>query len=120
MTSQPRTRNDYTVGWVYALPKKQTAAIAILDQEHANLPKLSDDPNTYTLGSIGDHNIIITCLPISKIGIISTTMVATHIVHAFPSVKFSLIVKIGNSIPPKVKLSNVIVSILIGQYPGVI
>ncbi|KAI1292579.1 nucleoside phosphorylase domain-containing protein [Xylaria venustula] len=120
MTSQPRTRNDYTVGWVCALPKEQTAAIAMLDQEHADLPKLSDDPNTYTLGSIGDHNIVITCLPIGKIGTVSAATVATHMVHAFPSVKFGLMVGIGGGIPPKVRLGDVVVGIPMGQYPGVI
>jgi hypothetical protein len=32
------THNDYTVGWICALPKEQTAATAMLDQRHANLP----------------------------------------------------------------------------------
>ncbi|RYC59263.1 hypothetical protein CHU98_g6961 [Xylaria longipes] len=69
IASQPRTHNDYTVGWVCALPKEQTAATAVLDgQIHPELPKLPNDYNTYTLGSIGSHNIIIACLPKGKIG----------------------------------------------------
>jgi len=32
MASKNLTHNDYTVGWVCALPKEQTAATAMLDQ----------------------------------------------------------------------------------------
>ncbi|KAI1327072.1 nucleoside phosphorylase domain-containing protein [Xylariaceae sp. FL0255] len=120
MAAQPRTHNDYTVGWVCALPKEQTAAIAMLDQEHPDLPKLPNDPNTYTLGSIGDHNIVITCLPTGKIGTVPAATVATHMVHAFPSVKFGLMVGIGGGIPPKVRLGDVVVGVPVGQYPGVV
>src|ERR1700735_1807094 len=62
------THNDYTVGWVCALPKEQTAATAMLDQRHAGLPKPPNDPNTYTLGSLGKHNVVIACLPKGKVG----------------------------------------------------
>src|ERR1700733_14525232 len=72
------THNDYTVGWVCALPKEQTAATAMLDQIHPDLPKPSNDHNTYTLGSIGKHNIVIPCLPKGKLGTSSAATVATQ------------------------------------------
>ena len=50
------THDDYTVGWVCALPKEQTAATTMLDQIHLDLPKPIHDYNTYTLGSIGKHD----------------------------------------------------------------
>ena len=62
------THDAYTVGWVCALPKEQTAATAMLDQKHANLDKPPNDHNTHTLGAIGNHNVVITCLPKGKIG----------------------------------------------------
>ncbi|KAI8624059.1 hypothetical protein F5Y19DRAFT_337792 [Xylariaceae sp. FL1651] len=120
IASQPRTYNDYTVGWVCALPKEQTAAIAMLDQRHPKLPKPANDPNTYTLGSIGDHNIVITCLPSGKYANVPATAVAIHMVHAFPSIKFGLMVGIGGGIPPKVRLGDVVVGIPMGQHPGVV
>jgi hypothetical protein len=49
--------NDYTVGWICALPKEQTAAIAMLDHTHPELIKPPSDPNAYTLGCIGKHKI---------------------------------------------------------------
>ncbi|KAI3316997.1 hypothetical protein HD806DRAFT_399799 [Xylariaceae sp. AK1471] len=120
MATIPRSHNDYTVGWVCALPKEQTAATAMLDQRHAPLPKSPKDHNTYTLGSIGNHNIVIACLPKGKIGTNSAATVATQMVNAFPSIKFGLMVGIGGGMPPKVRLGDVVVSTPTDQYPGVV
>ncbi|KAJ5365249.1 hypothetical protein N7517_008135 [Penicillium concentricum] len=47
-----RLRHDaYTIGWVCALPKEQTAARAMLDEEHEPLPTPRNDHNAYKLGS---------------------------------------------------------------------
>lgn len=116
----PRTHNDYAVGWVCALPKEQTAATAMLDQRHADLPKPPNDPNTYTLGSFGKHNVVIACLPKGKIGTSSAATVAARMVGTFPSIKFGLMVGIGGGIPPKVRLGDVVVSTPVSQFPGVV
>lgn len=60
----PPSINEYEVGWVCALPKEMTAARAILDEEYE--PFKSDgtqDTNSYVLGRIGEHNLVIACLP---------------------------------------------------------
>ncbi|KAI9148801.1 ankyrin repeat [Paramyrothecium foliicola] len=114
------THHDYTVGWVCALPKEQTAATAMLDQRHVDLPKPSHDQNTYTLGAIGGHNIVIACLPKGKIGTISAATVSTWMISTFPSIKFGLMVGIGGGIPPKVRLGDVVVSTPVNQFPGVV
>ncbi|KAF2997752.1 hypothetical protein E8E14_005558 [Neopestalotiopsis sp. 37M] len=113
-------RNDYTVGWVCALPKEQMAATAMLDQRHPDLPKPPNDPNTYTLGSIGGHNIVIACLPKGKIGTISTASVVTNMIYTFPFIRFGLMVGIGGGVPPYVRLGDVVVGIPSDQYPGVV
>ncbi|KAF2182959.1 purine and uridine phosphorylase [Zopfia rhizophila CBS 207.26] len=118
--TEPRTHNDYTVGWVCALPKEQTAATAMLDQIHPDLLKPPNDPNTYTLGSIGKHNIVISCLPKGKIGNNSAAIFATQMVRTFPSIKVGLMVGIGGGIPPKVRLGDVVVSAPADQYQGVV
>jgi nucleoside phosphorylase len=115
-----RTHNEYTVGWVCALPKEQTAATAMLDQRHTDLPKPPNDLNTYTLGSIGKHNIVIACLPKGKLGPSSAATIATQMVRTFPSIKIGLMVGIGGGIPPKVRLGDVVVSTPVGQFPGVV
>ncbi|KAI0531849.1 hypothetical protein GGR58DRAFT_210281 [Xylaria digitata] len=114
------THSDFTVGWLCALPKEQTAATVMLDQIYPVLPKPPNDPNTYTLGSIGKHNIAIACLPKGKIGTNAAAAFATQMVRTFPSIKVGLMVGIGGGIPPKVRLGDVVVSTPIGQYPGVV
>ncbi|KAI5459592.1 hypothetical protein BGZ63DRAFT_360315 [Mariannaea sp. PMI_226] len=118
--TESRTHDEYTVGWICALSKEQTAAIAMLDQRHANLPKPPNDPNTYTLGSVGTHNIVIACLPEGKIGSNSAATVATWMTSTFPLIKVGLMVGIGGGIPPKVRLGDVVVSTPAGEYPGVV
>ncbi|KAI0974349.1 hypothetical protein F4678DRAFT_422344 [Xylaria arbuscula] len=120
MASQPRVHKDYTVGWVCALPKEQTAAIAMLDQRHTDLPRPPNDHNTYTLGSIASHNIVVACLPKGKIGTTLAATVASQMINAFPSIKFGLMVGIGGGIPPKVRLGDIVVGIPSGKFPGVV
>ncbi|KAL3487691.1 purine and uridine phosphorylase [Aspergillus germanicus] len=114
------TAEDYAVGWICALPKEQTAAKAILDEIHPKLPKPPNDTNTYTLGSIGGHNIVITCLPKGQISNNSAANVAAQMVQTFPGIKFGLIVGIGGGVPPKVRLGDVVVSTPVDKYPGVV
>ncbi|KAF7534098.1 hypothetical protein G7054_g6514 [Neopestalotiopsis clavispora] len=68
----------------------------------------TNDPNTYTFGSIGGHNIVIACLPEGKIGTNPAAVVASHMVHAFPAIRFRLMVGIGGGVPPKVRLGDVV------------
>ncbi|KAH7176990.1 hypothetical protein EDB81DRAFT_940795 [Dactylonectria macrodidyma] len=121
-TPTPKQRNhaDYTIGWICALPKEQTAAIAMLDERHPDLPRPPRDPNTYTLGSVGKHNVVIACLPKGQIGNNPAATVGAWVVSTFPSLKFGLMVGIGGGIPPKVRLGDVVVSTPVGTFPGVV
>ena len=121
MATNHKSRSEYTVGWMCALPKEQAAAIAMLDEEH---PDFSDQPssdkNTYTLGSIGSHNIVIACLPMGIYGTNSAATAANHMITTFPSIKIGLLVGIGGGIPPSVRLGDVVVSSPLGEFPGVV
>ncbi|KAF3923189.1 hypothetical protein ABW20_dc0109543 [Dactylellina cionopaga] len=119
-TTEPRAHNEYTIGWVCALPKEQTAATAMLDERHPDLPKPSTDQNAYILGAIGSHNIVIACLPKGKIGTVSAATVATQMISTYPSIRFGLMVGIGSGVPPKVRLGDVVVSTPIGHSPGTV
>ncbi|KAK6543470.1 hypothetical protein TWF694_000216 [Orbilia ellipsospora] len=119
-SEQPRAHSEYTIGWVCALPKEMTAAVAMLDAEHPNLDIPVNDQNVYTLGSIGKHNIVIACLPKGIIGTCSAAVVATQMVNTFPNIKFGLMVGIGGGIPPQVRLGDVVVGTPSGEYPGVV
>ena len=64
---RPR-REDYTVGWVCALSIELAAAQEMLDEEHKGFDHVANDTNIYTLGQIGDHNVVIACLPEGQTG----------------------------------------------------
>ena len=92
----------------------------MLDRRHADLLKPPNDPNIYTLGSVGEHNVVIACLPKGEIGNNSAATVATWMISTFPSIKFGLMVGIGGGVPPKVRLGDVVVSTPVGRFPGVV
>ncbi|KAF9776034.1 hypothetical protein IL306_005844 [Fusarium sp. DS 682] len=115
------THKDYTIGWICALPKELTAATAMLDRQHPPLSKPPNDNNAYTLGSIGDHNIVITCLPKGMIGNISAATVTSYMTTTFPSIKIGFMVGIGGGVPSnKVRLGDVVVSTPTSVFPGVV
>jgi nucleoside phosphorylase len=92
----------------------------MLDQRYTDLPKLPNDYNIYTLGSIGKYNIVIACLPKGKLGTSSAATVATQMVCTFPSIKIGLMVGIGGGVLPKVRLGDIVVSTPVGQFPGIV
>ncbi|KAF3207863.1 hypothetical protein TWF679_008195 [Orbilia oligospora] len=101
--------SDYTVGWVCALPKEQTAATAMLDEIHSDLPKPPEDDNIYTLGVVSKHKVVIACLPKGTYGTNAAARVATAMVRTFPSIKFGLMVGIGGGNPVNdVRLGDVV------------
>jgi nucleoside phosphorylase len=100
MTEQ-LSHEDYTIGWICALPKTElVAASAMLDEEHRILPAADPgDANTYLLGRIGDHNVVIACLPAETTGKVSAATVAKDMLRSFPSIRFGLMVGIGGGVP---------------------
>ena len=75
--------DDYIVGWICALYVEMAAAQAMLDHVH-DIP-LNDpiDSNAYTLGSIGQHNIVLACLPADGYGTNNAATVASHMRRSF-------------------------------------
>ncbi|KAE8370164.1 purine and uridine phosphorylase [Aspergillus caelatus] len=114
------TYEQYTVGWVCALPKEMVAARAMLDEEHLPLPKPANDSNTYTFGRVGNHNVVIACLPMGEIGNSSSAIVATRMTSTFPFIKFGLMVGIGGGVPKGVRLGDVVVSTPAEGFGGVV
>ncbi|KAI9661783.1 MAG: hypothetical protein M1821_009022 [Bathelium mastoideum] len=105
-------RSRYTVGWVCALPIELAAAKAMLDEQHHDLPQDDHDDNTYTLGSIGDHDVVLACLPAGQTGTNSAAAVAVHMKSTFPAIRFGLMVGIGGGVPgpEDIRLGDVVVS----------
>ncbi|OJJ65880.1 hypothetical protein ASPBRDRAFT_139251 [Aspergillus brasiliensis CBS 101740] len=116
-------REDYTVGWVCALPIELAAAQAMLDTEHSSIRLQIDDPSIFILGNIAGHNIVITCLPDGQIGTSSAATVAIQMRSAFPSIRFGLMVGIGGGVPSPehdIRLGDVVVGRPDNQTGGVV
>jgi nucleoside phosphorylase len=115
--------DDYTVGWICALPFEMATAISMLDEEHEALPMKSQDSNAYVLGRIGNHNVVISCLPAGQVGTASAANAAIHLISSFPRVRFGLMVGTGSGIPAEhldIRLGDVVVSQPSGTHGGVV
>ncbi|KAH7113659.1 nucleoside phosphorylase domain-containing protein [Dactylonectria estremocensis] len=109
--SQP---NDYTIGWICAIRTEYVAARAFIDEEHKGPGAVSPhDNNAYTLGKIGEHNVVIAVLPDGQYGISSAASVARDMMHSFPNIRVGLMVGIGGGAPSKkhdIRLGDIVVS----------
>lgn len=114
---------DFTVGWICALPLELAAAVAILDEEYSSLPQHSQDHNNYTLGRIRGHNVAIACLSSGVTGTTSAAVAASYLLVTFPSIRFGLMVGIGGGAPSldyDIRLGDVVVSRPTATFGGVI
>jgi nucleoside phosphorylase len=116
---------DYTVGWVCALPIELAAAQEMLDEEHCDLDRdpADNDDNLYALGSINGHNVVIVCLPAGRIGNNPAAVLATQLRATFKALRFGLMVGIGGGVPiaeADVRLGDVVVSQPHQTFGGVV
>ncbi|KAI1076795.1 hypothetical protein F5B20DRAFT_572639 [Whalleya microplaca] len=120
----PHKKENYTVGWICAVTTEYVAARAFLDKEHAR-PEYqeSEDSNDYTLGEIGNHNVVIAVLPHGEYGTTSATTAATNMRRSFASIRLVLMVGIGGGVPSSkhdIRLGDIVVSTPYGDKGGVI
>ncbi|KAL3457307.1 Pfs domain protein [Aspergillus heterothallicus] len=111
---KPPSHAEFGVGWICALPLEMAAARAMLDVIYDDLPVQPNDHNAYTLGKIGEHNVVIACLPSGQYGTVSASTVTEQLLSSFQSVKIGLLVGIGGGIPSKnmdVRLGDVVVGV---------
>jgi nucleoside phosphorylase len=114
---------DYTVGWICALPTELAAAEEMLDEEHQALPQDPTDSNSYTFGRVGLHNVVIACLPAGQMGTNPAATVATQMQSSFRGIRFGLMVGIGGGVPSDeadIRLGDVVISQPYKQLGGVV
>lgn len=114
----------YTVGWICALPTELAAARTFLDEKHATPEAVArNDNNSYTLGTIGKHNVVIAILPKREYGIAAAATVARDLVHSFPNIRIGLMVGVGGGAPSEqhdIRLGDVVVGTRDAGKGGVI
>lgn len=107
-------RRLFTVGWICAVGVELVAARALLDEKYDDLDEApAQDNNTYKLGRIGNHNVVIAALPHSQYGLVSAATVARDMARSFPNVRFGLMVGIGGGAPSSkhdIRLGDIVVS----------
>jgi nucleoside phosphorylase len=69
----------------------------MLDREHERLPSQPNDPVVYSLGQIGDHNIVI-AYPLCA-GNRPAQILIDSMRRSFPSVQFAILVGISGGVP---------------------
>jgi hypothetical protein len=95
----------------------------MLDETHATPRHPSTDVNTYTVGAISGHNVVIAPLPVGVYGTTSATFVTASLLATFACIRFVLMVGIGGGVPRKnvdIRLGDVVVSKPTGTHCGVI
>ncbi|KAH0157382.1 purine and uridine phosphorylase, partial [Aureobasidium melanogenum] len=121
-SSTPSTEG-YKVGWICALPFEAAAAEVMLDEQYPDLPLNSHDSTLYTLGRVGNHNVVIACLPRGRPGLSAATAVARGMLEKFRSIKFGFMVGIGGGVPcnkDDIRLGDVVVSQPNLEHGGVV
>jgi nucleoside phosphorylase len=122
----PRPSQDaFQIGWICALPIEAAAATEMLDEKFGILEEQdAADSNTYTLGRIGKHYVVIACLPGGQYGTNSATTVATNMLRTFSkSLRIGLMVGVGGGIPSAahdIRLGDIVISCPEGTCGGVI
>lgn len=113
----PFANEEYTVGWICALPVELAAARGMLDEEHGEpqTPPVAADNNTYALGCMGKFKVVVACLPKDQLGSFSAAAVAKEMLFTFPKIRVGLLVGIGAGIPDydngqDIRLGDVIIS----------
>lgn len=105
---------DYTVGWICAVETEYVAARAFLDEIHPGPAALArHDDNSYTLGKIGGHLVVMAVGPDGEHGPNVATTVARNMLHSFPNIRIGLLVGTGGGVPSSrhdIRLGDIVVS----------
>ncbi|PYH40036.1 Pfs, NB-ARC and TPR domain protein, partial [Aspergillus saccharolyticus JOP 1030-1] len=128
---RPRSRDDFAIAIICALPLEAEAVEALFDETYDRLGKhygkQRGDANAYINGRIGKHDVVLCYMP--GMGKGSAAAVASSLLVSYPNIKLALVVGICGGAPPPPKyqeifLGDVIISDSVieydfgRQYPG--
>jgi nucleoside phosphorylase len=92
-----RAHKDYTVAIVSALWFETAACLGMLDEPHPRLRAKPGDNNSYKLGRLAGHNVVLVCLP-GTTGNTAASNTSTNLLRTFPEIKTVLLVGIGGGV----------------------
>ncbi|KAI9148693.1 Kinesin light chain [Paramyrothecium foliicola] len=120
---RPASRLGFDIAILCALTIEADAVEALFDQywdDDHSFGKASGDPNAYTTGSIGRHNVVLAHMP--GMGKANAAVVASHCQTSYPNIKLALIVGVCGAVPiisdnnTEIILGDVIMSSGVVQY----
>ncbi|KAJ6125847.1 hypothetical protein N7471_010340 [Penicillium samsonianum] len=99
-----------TIDFTYSLPAPLQDSIYFGPLNSQDM----SDSNTYTLGRIGQHSVVIACLPTGQYGNTSATTVANNMLRTFSkSLRVGFIVGVGGGITSTahdIRLGDLVIS----------
>ncbi|RBR26463.1 uncharacterized protein FIESC28_00757 [Fusarium coffeatum] len=114
---------NYTIGWICATETGFITAQAFLDKTHPRHSPLSKiDTNTYVLGSMGNHSVVITVLPPGKADAVNAARTGTLLRRSFVNVEVTLFIGTAGGAPTRkndIRLGDVVVSVPDHGHTGV-
>lgn len=118
----PRTRNDFTIAIICALPVEADAVVALFDETYGRLGKpygkVPGDANTYVNGRIGKHNVVLCRMP--GPGKRIAAAVATSLRISYRQIKLALVVGACSGAPSisgkNLYLGDVLISDALVEY----
>ena len=119
---RPNTRNDFHIAILCALPLEADAIDAVFDfhwdDDGLSFDKTPGDPNAYSTGVTGRHNVVLVYMP--GMGVASAASVASACKTSFPNISLGLVVGICGVVPgsgdEERVLGDIIVSEGVVQY----
>ncbi|KAL2204863.1 purine and uridine phosphorylase, partial [Sarocladium strictum] len=116
-----KTYQAYTVAFVFAMSFEMWAMRYMLDEEHRDLPKSDGDENSYKLGKLCGHNVVLAWLP-GEQGNSQAARVATNLSRTYKNIKWRFLVGVGGGInneKHRIRLGDVVVSMPNMAHAGV-
>jgi nucleoside phosphorylase len=120
---RPTQRKDFEIAIICALRSEADAVEALFDifwDDGKSYRKASGDPNAYTTGVIGSHNVVLAYMP--GMGKSHAASVASSFRSSFEGIKLALVVGIYGGVPngtddeKEILLGDVIISDGLIQY----
>ncbi|KAM0496228.1 hypothetical protein ACHAP8_007487 [Fusarium lateritium] len=123
---RPKSRDEFEIAIICALPLEADAVVALFDhhwdedKENQSFGKAAHDPNAYSYGVIGQHNVVLAHLP--GTGKAAAGNAAAFCRMSYPSIALALVVGTCGGVPfygkmkEEILLGDVIISTGVVQY----
>lgn len=121
--TRPATRFDFEIAVICALTLEAEAVEALFDHcwddDDDPYEQVPGDPNAYSTGRIGRHNVVLVCMP--EAGKANAAAVASGCRVSFPNIRLAILAGICGAVPfdkneDEIILGDVIVSDGVIQY----